>query len=215
MARARRKVSAESSWFDLRPEHMASSETEGHSVEVIEPDDEDKLPDLSGPTTAPVNGVVAPDITDQLPTVTASNLRPIAAVGSHGGAGTSTLAAVAPSLISDVGQSWPVSAEGLDAQKCVVVARTSVAGLERLQVVLRQWASGETPPVELIGIVLIADAPGRLPKPIRQLIPVITSGGPRVWRVPWDANLRLVAAGDDVSMRGSGRLVRHLRKLSE
>ena len=40
-------------------------------------------------------------------------------------------------------------------------------------------------PVLLLGLVLIADAPGRLPHALRQLAGLIAGGAPAVWSLPW------------------------------
>jgi len=49
---------------------------------------------------------------------------------------------------------------------------------------IRDWAAGNVP-VRLLGLVLIADAPGRLPHGLRQLAALIAGGVPAVWSLPW------------------------------
>jgi len=44
--------------------------------------------------------------------------------------------------------------------------------------------------VELLGLVVVADAPGRLPKPLRDLTDLVTGGAPRAWRVGWQEKWR-------------------------
>ena len=111
-------------------------------------------------------------------------------LGCHGGAGTSTLAAALPSG-ADAGRYWPV----LDppaVTRVVLVARTHAYGLRAAQMAARQWASGMLPGhVQLLGMVVIADAPGRLPKPLRELLRLISGGVPRTWELPWVEALRL------------------------
>lgn len=49
-----------------------------------------------------------------------------------------------------------------------------------------EWASGSLGEgVHLEGLVLVPDAPGRLPKELRHLAQVVGGGVPRVWMLPW------------------------------
>ncbi len=105
-------------------------------------------------------------------------------VGVHGGAGETTLATLfgGSRATSHV---WPLPVAGDVAPPCVVlVARTHASGLKAAQEALRDWAAGDLP-VKLLGLVLIADAPGRLPKPLRDLAQLVAGGAPTVWRIPW------------------------------
>jgi hypothetical protein len=49
---------------------------------------------------------------------------------------------------------------------------------------IREWAAGDVE-VLLLGLVLIADAPGRLPSSLRQLAALVAGGVPAVWSLPW------------------------------
>ena len=70
--------------------------------------------------------------------------------------------------------------------RVALVARTSWSGLTAAQRAATEWASGVLgDSVQLVGLVLIPDAPGRLPKPLRDLQHVIAGGVPRVWTLPW------------------------------
>ena len=77
-------------------------------------------------------------------------------VGAHGFAGGSTLAAMmAPA--GDAGCMWPVH----DAYPlCVIVARSTMAGLERAHHVVLQGIR-EIEPVTVLGIAVVADTPGK------------------------------------------------------
>jgi hypothetical protein len=80
----------------------------------------------------------------------------------------------------------------------IVVARTSHAGLRAAQLALTEWASRSVP-VNLLGLITIADAPGRLPKSLRDFSQVVAGGAPHVWRLPWVESWRLgqaVTLGD-------------------
>ncbi|MGO9955974.1 MAG: DUF6668 family protein [Solirubrobacteraceae bacterium] len=102
--------------------------------------------------------------------------------GAHGGSGESTLERLVEGSRA-AGHAWP-TLPGVPALRVLLVARTHHSGLRAAQNAVRDWASGAVP-VELVGLVLIADAPGRLPKPLRDLADVLAGGAPRVWRLPW------------------------------
>ncbi|MFE9443258.1 DUF6668 family protein [Streptomyces sp. NPDC006602] len=107
-------------------------------------------------------------------------------VGTHGGAGTSTLARVYGG--HDCGRDWPGPA---DPRSVLLVARTHAAGLGAALHTLELFRHGEAPPgLEVHAVVLVADAPGRLPRPLAQRIKVIDSAIP-VHRVPWVPAWRL------------------------
>lgn len=104
-------------------------------------------------------------------------------VGAHGGSGESTLAALDPTWQS-AGHVWPLTAP--HPARCVLVARSNLTGLLAAQVALRQWAQpAARPAVQLIGLVVVADAPGRLPKPLRDLALLVAGAAPAVWHMDW------------------------------
>lgn len=107
-------------------------------------------------------------------------------VGTHGGAGTTTLATVYGG--HDCGRNWP----GPDAPPSVLlVARTHAAGLAAILRTLEIFRRGEAPHgLDLDAVVLVADAPGRLPKPLAQQVKRIESVID-VYRVPWVPAWRL------------------------
>jgi hypothetical protein len=103
-------------------------------------------------------------------------------VAAHGGAGASTLAAVFGGI--DVGRAWPRTDQG-EPESILLVARTHAAGLQAVSHVLDLFRRGEQPPgLALVAVVLVADAPGRLPRQLLQRIKVIGSAID-VHRVPW------------------------------
>ena len=134
-------------------------------------------------------------------------------VGAHGGAGESTL----EDLFSGsraAGHCWPMSAAGLAPADVVLVARTHARGLEAAQLAMRQWAFPGFVEVRLLGLVLIADAPGRLPRPLRDLADHIKGGAPRVWWVPWVEAWRLgEPPGPHNAPTSVNRLLEDLRDL--
>lgn len=86
----------------------------------------------------------------------------------------------------------------------VLVARTSAMGLWSAQGAMRQWASGALPGhVRLLGLVVVADTPGRLPRPLRELLSLISGGLPQVWELPWVEALRLGDPPWEVKLPGA------------
>lgn len=76
--------------------------------------------------------------------------------------------------------------------RVALVARTNWVGLTAAQRAATEWASGSLGDgIELAGLVLIADAPGRLPKPLRELQDLIAGGVPQLWSLPWVESWRL------------------------
>ncbi|MFJ4619017.1 DUF6668 family protein [Streptomyces sp. NPDC088812] len=129
-----------------------------------------------GPAPGPYESVAAPTATP----------RRFSWLAAHGGAGTSTLAAVYGG--HDCGRDWP----GPDAPSSVLlVARTHATGIESALRALEVFRRAEAPAgLDLEAVVLVADAPGRLPRPLAQRIRPIESAID-VYRVPWVPSWRL------------------------
>ncbi|MFD5013044.1 DUF6668 family protein [Streptomyces chartreusis] len=107
-------------------------------------------------------------------------------VGVCGGAGVSTLASVYGG--HDCGRGWPGPA---DPPSILLVARTHAAGLTAVLNALEVFRRGEAPHgLDLDAVVLVADAPGRLPRPLAERVKVIESVID-VYRVPWVPAWRL------------------------
>jgi len=101
-------------------------------------------------------------------------------VAAHGGAGTTTLAAVYGG--HDCGRAWPGPGE---PPSVLLVARTHAAGLDAVGRALEVFRRGAAPAgLCLDGVVLVADAPGRLPRQLAQRVRAIESVAD-VHRVPW------------------------------
>lgn len=159
----------------------------------------------SGPAT-PQSGVDAPAV--GLPVCPQPAIAALWLVGAHGGAGESTLAGLDDSWAA-AGHSWPSGpSSGLPrtVYQTVIIARSHLAGLQAAQAAAQQWASGQVPSVQLLGLIIVADAPGRLPRPLRELQQVISGGVPRTWTVPWVEAWR-AASPDETNIP---RLVRSL-----
>ncbi|MEV6942357.1 hypothetical protein AB0N07_10190 [Streptomyces sp. NPDC051172] len=134
---------------------------------------------IRGPVTVPEPG-------PQQPAPSAAGARRYSWVGTHGGAGVSTLAAVYGG--HDCGRAWP-GAE--DPRSVLLVARTHASGLTAALRTLEVFRLGEAPPgLDLDAVVLVADAPGRLPRPLDRQVRLIESLID-VYRVPWVSDWRL------------------------
>jgi hypothetical protein len=104
-------------------------------------------------------------------------------LGAHGGAGESTLEELfSGSCAAD--HCWPLTGANAAPARVVLVARTHARGHSAAQSAVREWAAGDAR-VLLLGLVLIADAPGRLPHGLRRLADLIAGGVPAVWSLPW------------------------------
>ena len=159
------------------------------------PDDNATSPPASpsGPA-APQPGLPGPPPDARLPrtTLTPGATARVWWLGVHGGAGESTLEQLLDGSRA-AGHAWPVPAPGTHAAarpSVVLVARTHAHGLRAAQAAARDWASGDVP-VRLLGLLLIADAPGRLPRPLRDLSRLVAGGVPASWSVAWYEPWRL------------------------
>lgn len=108
-------------------------------------------------------------------------------LGVHGGAGVTTLRRAVPGG-RDAGRAWPVSAQ---SQPVVLVARSSAYGIKAAQNAAQQWASGMVTGIDLLGLVVVADAPGRRPKILHNLVRLVSGAVPRLWEIPWVEPWRL------------------------
>ena len=124
-------------------------------------------------------------------------------LAAHGGAGAGLLsrlssAAAAPQseprLVGcDAGQLWPDPAlESTGA--VVVVTRTTVPGLTRARDLAAQYLAGAAPPgTALLGVVLVADQPGKPPTTVARSIGLLDGVFARTWLVPYVPEYRLIA----------------------
>ena len=125
-------------------------------------------------------------MTGGLPIVSAKGQDcPLWVVGAHGGAGATSWARLLGA--GDAGVAWP---DPSGFTRAVVVARNSCVGLRAAQAAAIQWASGQVERVELAGLVLSADAPGRPVKELVELRRRVEGAFPRVWLVSFQASWR-------------------------
>ncbi|WOC63409.1 DUF6668 family protein (plasmid) [Paenarthrobacter sp. AT5] len=133
--------------------------------------------------STPLRGMVEPDAADRLANRVVSGSALLWIVGSHGGAGESRTADLIDGA-RPTGHCWPVMQDG-SKPRVLLVCRADMRGLTSAQNALTQWASGATPKVELIGLAVLADAPGKTPKTLRDFASIIGGGAPRLWILPW------------------------------
>jgi hypothetical protein len=88
--------------------------------------------------------------------------------------------------------SWAVA----EPSVTVLVARTHASGLLRVQQIAARHAEESPNAGRFAGLVLVADAPGRLPKPLDDLARLVSGGFLDTWRVPWVQAWRLGAPPD-------------------
>lgn len=152
---------------------------------------------------APQPGVPTPETADRLPARRVNGPASLWWLGVHGGAGETTLAQLVAGT-RPAGHAWPVRDTGLQAN-VMLVARSNAAGLTAAQRAATEWACGTLPFIRLLGLVIIADAPGKLPKPLRELSHLVSGGVPHSWHLPWMEAWRL---GDPVTLENATKDVR-------
>ncbi|MFH8337764.1 DUF6668 family protein [Streptomyces sp. AM6-12] len=107
------------------------------------------------------------------------------ALGVHGGAGVSTLLRTIGGG-ADAQRRWPDVHGASSDVHVVLVARADHRGLTAAQAALQEWHSGLAPTsTNIVGLVLMADAPTKPPRPIRDRIRVLTGAVTQSWEVPW------------------------------
>lgn len=127
----------------------------------------------------------------------------IALLGAHGGAGVSSLLRAGLDEVAiDARRCWPQTGQ------VVLVARTSTSGLEWARDLARQHASGLAgDDIDLLGLVLVADAPGRSPARTTDLRELVCGAFDRTWQLPWLEEWRLAAMTEPLPVHPT---VRHL-----
>jgi hypothetical protein len=138
---------------------------------------------LPGSLSAPRYGASASAEDQRLPKFAIPAADTLWWVGVHGGSGESTLSRLLPgSRAAD--HRWPIPPPPVPTP-VVLVARTHGSGLRAAQRAASDWASGVVQGVAVLGLVLIADAPGRLPRVLDDFADIVGGGVPRVWDIPW------------------------------
>lgn len=147
---------------------------------------------VTGPS-APLPSVSAPADMVPWPRVQIPDHRLITVAGLHGGAGTSTVAAMLGDQATDAGTGWPVASgwvRPLPTLRVVVVARTHKVGLDAAEDFTQQWLSGQLTDSHLLGLVLVDDAP-KLMEQQRRAVKRLLQKVPKGAHIPWVENWRV------------------------
>lgn len=129
-------------------------------------------------------------------------------VGAHGGAGATTWAHLLEA--GDSGCAWPSPPHPVEV---LVVARSNRAGLRAAQAAAIQWASGAVEAVDLLGLVLVADAPGRMPKGLRDYARLVKGAFPQVIEMGWVDSWRVQEAWKEPTPREAQRVLARVQEL--
>ena len=132
--------------------------------------------------SAPLKGMVEPDAADRLAHRTVSGSAALWIIGAHGGAGEGRVADLLGARATD--HCWPVLQDG-GKPRVLLVCRADMRGLTAARSALTQWVSGATPKADLLGLAILADAPGKAPKALRDFAAIVGGGAPRLWTLPW------------------------------
>lgn len=154
----------------------APTEVENEPVAVPQPP-------LTG-AALPQKGIPEPDAADRLPRRYVSGSASLWIVGVHGGAGESAVTRLIDGSRSTQ-HTWPAFEDAGMPPRVLLVCRSNMDGLESARRALIEWTSPQPPTVELLGLAVLADAPGKLPKELRDLETIVGGGAPRLWHLPW------------------------------
>jgi hypothetical protein len=133
--------------------------------------------------SSPLRGMVEPDAADRLARRTMTGPAALWITGTHGGAGESRIAALLHGArVTD--HCWPVLQDGREP-RVLLVCRADLRGLTTARSALTQWAASASPEVDLLGLAILADAPGKTPKALRDFAAIVGGGAPRLWTLPW------------------------------
>lgn len=131
-------------------------------------------------------------------------------VGLHGGAGTSTMAAMLGEEAIDCGQ-------GLDnlvtlSLPVLFVARSHAHGLDLALRIGQQHASRTLEPLMVLGIVVVHDGPS-LSKGLARTLTSVEKSLPNSWTLPWSEDIRHDPALPEAATSGrAGRDTRRILK---
>jgi len=119
-------------------------------------------------------------------------------VGTHGGAGTTTVARLLGA--ADAGRTWPDPDQRNLPLRVLLAARTNASGLVAASRALAGCCATDHPEGPfLAGFVLAPDAPGRLPKDLNRRIAILASAT-MLYQLPWVRSWRLCEIPPDQEM---------------
>lgn len=150
-------------------------------------EDQVDVPKLHVPPAAAINspllGMIEPDAADRLDRRTMTGSASVWITGAHGGAGESRIAEIIDGArVTD--HCWP-SVTDESSPAVLLVCRADMRGLTAARNALTQWASGAAPDLTLLGLAVLADAPGKVPKELREFAALVGGGAPRQWTLSW------------------------------
>ena len=159
----------------------------------VSSEDSAETPDIHMPPAAvistPLVGMVEPDAADRLDRRTMTGSASVWITGVHGGAGESRIADIIDGArVTD--HCWPVLPDST-TPRVLLVCRADMRGLTAARNALTQWASGAAPGIDLLGLAVLADAPGKKPKELREFASIVGGGAPRLWTLSWVESWRL------------------------
>ncbi|HXL94455.1 MAG TPA: DUF6668 family protein [Streptosporangiaceae bacterium] len=135
---------------------------------------------------------------------------PVSVVGTHGGAGTSTVARLLRA--ADAGRHWPTPADEGFPLRVILTARTNAAGLMVASQALAGYCANAHAGTYLAGFVLVPDTPGHLPRPLARRITILSSAT-MVYRLPWVREWRLSEV--TLNPEAAPRIAEGLRRFAE
>lgn len=144
-----------------------------------------------------------------LPVVETTSAQRLWVVAAHGGAGATTWARLLGA--GDAGTAWP--AVGWRVQ-VLVVARRNHRGLRAAQQAAMQWAqAGPLAAIDLLGLLLVADAPGRVPKRLREEARLVAGAFPQIIEADWVESWRFEEAWEGPAPREARRVFAKVQQL--
>ncbi len=109
-------------------------------------------------------------------------------LGTHGGSGARCLSAVLTGTRL-TGKTWPTPVS--DREPVVLVCRGNHRGLSSAQEYARVYRDGRLAgQLQLVGVIVSADAPGRTPPPLRRLERLLSGAAPIIGHAPWEPTWR-------------------------
>lgn len=106
-------------------------------------------------------------------------------VGAHGGAGVSTLCHQL-GVAGDAHRRWPSGRyPDQESPLVLVVAAEHASGLDAASHLLRQHLSGQGSHAQLVGLVTVGAARGKLPSSLDYRLRTLSDIAPQTWRIPY------------------------------
>lgn len=151
-------------------------------------------PDATGPAPADVATPAAPPFVASpvppahVPARPESGGTGVWLLGTHGGSGARCLSAVLNGTRL-AGKTWPTPVNG--REPVVLVCRGDHRGLSSAQEYARAYRDGGlAEQLQLVGVIVSADAPGRTPPPLRRLERLLSGAAPIIGHAPWEPTWR-------------------------